>query len=98
MIEIYFKFLENEKIEIVEEVLKIIGNLINDSQESKEVIIYSGIFNKIIQISRNNYLSEEIIIDIVWIVYSLFKKQNSEYYYNIPEEIVIYLLLRKYVL
>lgn len=90
MIKIYLKFLENDKIEIIEEVLKIIGNLINDSQESKEIIISSGIFDKIIQISRNNYISEEIIIDIIWILYSLFKKQHSGYYYNIPEEIVIY--------
>ncbi len=89
MIEIYLKCLDNNNMHIIEEVFKIIGNVINDKEESKEIIISSGIFAKIIDISRNNYLSENMIIDVIWISYSLYKKMHSSSSYEVPEEIVI---------
>ncbi len=82
---------------IIEEVLKIIGNVINDKEESKEIIISSGIFTKIIDISRNNNLSSNMIIDVIWISSSLFKKLHSGYSFEVPEEIVIEMLFRDYV-
>jgi hypothetical protein len=97
MIEIYLKCLDNNNMHIIEEVFKIIGNVINDKEESKEIIISSGIFAKIIDISRNNYLSENMIIDVIWISYSLYKKMHSSSSYEVPEEIVIEMLFRDYV-
>ena len=89
MINLYSKFLDNLNQEIVEEIIMIIGNIINDNEESKQIIIKSNILNKIFEIAEKGISNHENIQEILWILSSFFKRQKCHnVYIPIPEEIV----------